>query len=76
MREVHQLAHPALLQVNIHPLYWLPEISVLEQAARRGKVEMCETKKWLTLSACHTGLLGDYSTPVGSGRFRERSQDS
>ena len=33
-REAPHLAHPALLQVNIHPLCWLPEISVLEQAVR------------------------------------------
>ncbi len=27
------------------------------------------------MSACHAGLLGDNRTPVGSGRFRDRSQD-
>jgi hypothetical protein len=33
-------------------------------------------KKWLIVTACHTGFLADNRTPVGSGRFRDHAQDS
>ncbi len=35
-----------------------------------------ENEDWLHVSACHAGMLAVHRTPVGSGRFRERSQDS
>jgi len=37
---------------------------------------IAEKEDPLHLSACHAGMLGDNRTPVGSGRFRDRSQDS
>src|SRR5690242_16578563 len=31
-------------------------------------------KKWLTVAACHVGMLADKRTPVGLGRFRDHAK--